>query len=94
MKRLIGFALFWIAVGMMIMLLMKFSLLSLCAYSSLQQKTDVDISRSKMMEIDKFTIDTQPFEKTLTFRLASPALDQSAAAALGEWNSPLIYGKV
>ena len=45
------------------------------------------------MNIDKFTIDTQPFEKTLTFRLASPALDQSAAAALGEWNSPLIYGE-
>ena len=41
------------------------------------------------MNIDKFTIDTQPFEKTLTFRLASPALDQSAAAALGEWNSPI-----
>ena len=30
MKKLIGFVLFWIAIGMAIMLLMKFSLLSLC----------------------------------------------------------------
>ncbi len=46
------------------------------------------------MNIDKFEMDTAPFEKTLTLRLPSTAMmDEEAAAALGEWNSPLIYAE-
>lgn len=44
------------------------------------------------MNIDKFEMDTVPFEKTLTLRLPSTAMmDEEAAQALSEWNSPLIY---
>ena len=47
-----------------------------------------------MMNIDKFEMDTAPFEKTLALRLPSTAMmDEEAAAALGEWNSPLIYAE-
>ena len=46
------------------------------------------------MNIDKFEMDGAPFEKTLTLRLPSTAMmDEEAAAALGEWNSPLIYAE-
>lgn len=46
------------------------------------------------MNIDKFDMDTAPFEKTLTLRLPSTAMmDEQAAEALGEWNSPLIYAE-
>lgn len=46
------------------------------------------------MNIDKFEMDTAPFEKTLTLRLPSTAMmDDEAAVALGEWNSPLIYAE-
>ncbi len=46
------------------------------------------------MNIDKFEMDTVPFEKTLTLRLPSTAMmDEEAARALSEWNSPLIYAE-
>ena len=46
------------------------------------------------MNIDKFEMDTAPFEKTLTLRLPSAAMtDEEAAKALSEWNSPLIYAE-
>ncbi len=46
------------------------------------------------MNIDKFEMDTVPFEKTLTLRLPSTAMmDEEAAQALSEWNSPLIYAE-
>lgn len=46
------------------------------------------------MNIDKFDTDTTPFENTLSLRLPSTAMvDDVAAEALGEWNSPLIYAE-
>lgn len=46
------------------------------------------------MNIDKFEMDNVPFEKTLTLRLPSTAMmDEEAAQALSEWNSPLIYAE-
>ncbi len=46
------------------------------------------------MNIDKFDIGTEPFEKTLFLRLPSTAmLDDHAANVLKEWNSPLIYAE-
>ena len=46
------------------------------------------------MNIDKFDIGTEPFEKTLFLRLPSTAmLDEHAANVLKEWNSPLLYAE-
>ena len=46
------------------------------------------------MNIDKFEMDTAPFEKTLSLRLPSTAMmDDEAAGVLGEWNSPLVYAE-
>lgn len=46
------------------------------------------------MNIDKFEMDTAPFEKTLSLRLPSTAMmDDEAAEVLGEWNSPLVYAE-
>lgn len=46
------------------------------------------------MNIDKFEMDSAPFERTLSLRLPSTAMmDEEAAQVLGEWNSPLVYAE-